>query len=147
MGENQLHGPNRGADSLWENKFGSDKDVLLGTALGYYIRDSRFRVELEYLYRETGYDEFSEITVGGRQVLSKIFQEIVRGEEYIGDLALHNLYIDFSNNSRFMPYAGFGVGLGFTDLEYGGVFQRDIDKANITTALSRNLVHTRCLTA
>ena len=130
-------GPNRGSDSIWENKFGSDEGVLFGSAIGYHLADSRFRVELEYFYRDTGHDEASEITVSGGQVLSKVVQEIVRAEEHIGDVSSHNLfanlYMDFANGSRFTPYVGIGIGFGFTELEYGGVFARDVDPTNITT--------------
>ena len=130
-------GPNRGSDSVWEDDFGSAEGVLFGTALGYYIGGSRFRVEVEYFYRNTGYDKASEITVGGGQVLSKVVQEIVRAEERVGDLDSHNvfanLYMDFANSSRFTPYVGFGVGAGFTGLEYNGVFARDLEPARITT--------------
>ena len=130
-------GPNRGSDSVWENDFGPGKGVLFGAALGYYIGDSRFRADLEYFFRATGYDETSEITVGGGEVLSKLVQEIVRAEERIGDLNSHNLfanlYVDFANSSRFTPYVGFGLGAGFAGLEYNGVFARDIDPARITT--------------
>ena len=135
--KNNCTGPDRGSDSVWGNDFGSDEGVLFGTAIGYHVGDSRFRVELEYFYRDTDYDEASEITVGGGQVLSKVVQEIVRAEERIGDVSSHNLfanlYVDFANNSKFTPYLGVGVGFGFTDLEYNGVFARDIDPANITT--------------
>ena len=33
-------GPNRGADSVWENEFGSAQGVKFGAALGYRFRDS-----------------------------------------------------------------------------------------------------------
>ena len=130
-------GPNRGSDSIWENGFGSAEGVLFSTALGYHIGSSSFRVEVEYFYRNTDYDKASEITVGGGQVLSKVVQEITRAEERIGDLDSHNLfanlYMDFANSSRFTPYVGFGVGAGFTGLEYNGIFARDLDPARITT--------------
>jgi opacity protein-like surface antigen len=130
-------GPGRGSDSIWENHFGADEGILFGTALGYYIADSRFRVEMEYFYWDTGYDDTSEISLVVGDVLTKVVEEIVRAEERIGDLSSHNLfanvYYDFANDSRFTPYIGFGLGLGFTELEYNGVFARDINPANITT--------------
>ena len=100
-------GPNRGSDSVWENRFGSDEGVLFGSALGYHIADSRFRVELEYFYRNTGHEEASGVTVGGGQVLSKVVQEIVRAEERIGDVSSHNLfanvYMDFRDRRQVHP--------------------------------------------
>ena len=57
--------------------------------------------------------------------------------ESIGNLASHNLfanlYMDFANDSRFTPYVGFGVGFGFTDLNYGPVAQRRVDPNTIFT--------------
>ncbi len=130
-------GEGRGSDSIWENNFGSGKGIMFGGTAGYYIPDSRFRTELEYFYRNTGYDQASEITVGGGQVLSKIVQEIVRAEEYIGDMDSHNLfvnvYMDFANNSPLTPYIGLGMGYGFASLEYSGTFARDVDASRIST--------------
>ena len=130
-------GPDRGAASVWDNDFGADDGVLFGTALGYYVGDSRFRVELEYFYRDTGYDQVSTLLSGGGDIQDKLDQELVRAEERIGDLSSHNLfanaYMDFANNSRFTPYIGFGVGLGSTRMEYSGVFARNVDSARITT--------------
>ena len=130
-------GPNRGASSLWENDYGSDEGVLFGTAIGYHVGDSRFRVELEYFYRDTGYDEVSATRARAGDVFTKLLQEIVKAEERIGDVSSHNLfanlYVDFANNSKFTPYLGVGVGFGFTDLEYSGVFARDLNPANVTT--------------
>ena len=37
------------------------RGVLFGTALGYRVRDSRFRLELEYFYRDTGYDDTADV--------------------------------------------------------------------------------------
>ena len=43
------------------------------------------------------------------------------------------MYYDLINASRFTPYIGFGVGVGFTDVDYGGVFARAGDPRVITT--------------
>ena len=55
----------------------------------------------------------------------------------IGGLRSHNLfanlYIDFTNDSRFTPYVGFGVGFGRTDLEYDAAFARNDDPCAIRT--------------
>lgn len=130
-------GPNRGADSVWENEFGSAQGVKFGAALGYRFRDSRFRTELEYFYRNSDYDAVSDIVIAGGEILSKVAQEIVQAKERIGGLDSHNVfanvYMDFDTNSRYTPYIGVGLGAGFTDMEYNGGFSRDLDPARITT--------------
>ena len=130
-------GPNRGSTGDWYNDFSSDEGILLGTALGYRMRDSRFRIELEYFYRDTGYDETSDVPSASGESGDKLEQELVTATDRIGSLTSHNLfanlYIDFANDSRFTPYIGFGVGFGFTDVEYGSLWARNSDATNITT--------------
>ena len=43
------------------------------------------------------------------------------------------MYFDFQTSSRFTPYVGFGVGVGFTDMDYGGVWARNPDPTAIAT--------------
>ena len=130
-------GPNRGSTGSWYNDFSSDEGVLLGTALGYRMRDSRFRVELEYFYRDTGYDETSDVHSASGESGDKLEQELVRTYDRLGSLTSHNLfanlYIDFASDSKFTPYVGAGVGFGFTDVEYGSLWARNDDAARITT--------------
>ncbi len=130
-------GANRGATGDWYNDFSSDEGVLFGTALGYRMRDSRFRVELEYFYRDTGYDETSDVHGASGESGDKLEQELVRTIDRIGSLTSHNvfanLYVDFANDSKFTPYIGVGVGFGFTEAEHGSVWQRNNDAARITT--------------
>ena len=130
-------GPNRGATGDWYNSFRPDEGILFGAALGYRLRDSRFRVELEYFYRDTGYDEISDVLSGAGESSDKLEQEIVRATEEIDSLTSHNLfanlYVDFANDSRLTPYIGVGVGFGFTDVEYSFVWARNPSAAQIDT--------------
>ena len=130
-------GPNRGATGEWNNSFSSDEGVLFGTAIGYRLRDSRFRVELEYFYRDTGYDDNSDVHSASGESGDKLEQELVRTIDRLGSLTSHNvfanLYIDFASDSRFTPYVGVGVGFGFTEAEYGSLWARNDDAARITT--------------
>ena len=130
-------GPNRGAAGGWSNSISSDEGVLFGTAIGYHIRDSRFRVELEYFYRDTGYDETSDVPRASGVQGDKLDQELVRTIDRLGSLTSHNLfanlYMDFSSDSRFTPYVGVGVGFGFTEAEYGSVWARNSNASAITT--------------
>ncbi len=130
-------GPNRGAAGGWRNSISSDEGVLFGTAIGYRFRDSRFRVELEYFYRDTGYDETSDVPGASGVQGDKLAQELVRTVDRLGSLTSHNLfanlYMDFAGDSKFTPYVGVGVGFGFTEAEYGSLWARNSDASAITT--------------
>ncbi|MYB89431.1 MAG: porin family protein [Proteobacteria bacterium] len=130
-------GPDRGATGDWQNSFSSDEGVLLGTALGYHVGASPLRIELEYFYRDTDYDQTSDVGTASGESGDKLEQELVRTIDRIGDLTSHNLfanlYYDFSGNSRFTPYVGVGIGLGFTEVEYSSLWARNSDAARITT--------------
>ncbi len=130
-------GPDRGATGDWQNSFSSDEGVLLGTALGYHVGASPLRIELEYFYRDTDYDQTSDVGTASGESGDKLEQELVRTIDRIGDLTSHNLfanlYYDFSGNGRFTPYVGIGIGLGFTEVEYSSLWARNSDAARITT--------------
>ena len=128
----------RTSGDAWKNSFGSDEGILLGAAIGYRFEDSRFRVELEYFYRDTGYEETSTIDFGADpQTVAKINDELLVVAERIDSLISHNLfanlYMDFENDSQFTPYIGLGVGFGLTDLDFGLVAQRRLDPNTIFT--------------
>lgn len=129
--------PNRGATSLWKNRFGSDEGPLFALAIGFDMPDSMFRTELEYFYRDTGYDETSNVTSTGGDVFAKLGGELETATETIDSVTSHNLfanlYVDFDSPGRLTPYIGLGIGLGFTEMDYGSVWARNIDPAAITT--------------
>ena len=131
-------GPDRGVGDDWQNSFGSGEGIQFGLTLGYRgVSGSSFRAELEYFYRDAGYDGTSAVPGAGGASGDKLAQEIVTANEHIGSVTSHNLltnpYFDFSNHSRLTPYIGLGVGLGWTEFDYGAVFQRNIDKNAIQT--------------
>ena len=129
--------PGRGLGDGWDNRFSSDDGPLFALALGYRLPGSAFRTELEYFYRDTGYDETAPIpsAVGVNQ--DKIAQEIVTATDRIGSLVSHNLfanlYLDFAGTGALTPYVGAGVGLGFAEVDYGSVWARNPDAGAIRT--------------
>ena len=129
--------PARGRGDGWDNRFGSDEGPLFALALGYRLADSPLRAELEYFYRDTGYDETSPIPSAVGVNLDKIAQEIVTATDRIDSMTSHNvfanLYLYFAGNGRITPYLGVGVGLGFTDVDYGSVWSRNPDPSAIRT--------------
>ena len=154
-------GPNRGATGDWENTFDSAEGILAGVAVGYGLREiypdhflGRFRFEMEYFYRDTEYDQTADIPSAAGESGDKLAQEILTATDRIGSVTSHNLfgnlYVDLPNSSRFTPYVGFGVGVGFTDMDYGSLWTRNPDPNAITTgaglpnadAIRRNLAGT-----
>ena len=130
-------GVNRGQGDDWQNAFDSAKGPLFGMALGYRFADNSFRFELEYFYRDTGHDQTSDIPGATGASGDKLAQEIQVATDRIGSLTSHNLfanlYFDFKNASRLTPYVGVGVGTGFTNMDYGSLWQRNLDVNAIMT--------------
>ncbi|MYD31810.1 MAG: hypothetical protein F4201_09440 [Nitrospira sp. SB0677_bin_15] len=137
-------GPDRGSDDDWQNSFDSATGILAGAAVGYNFGKghpnsplSGFRIELEYFYRQSKYNQTSSVVGASGESQDKLNQEVVQADERIGNMDSHNIfanaYYDFANTSRFTPYIGIGGGIGITDMEYGSVWARASDAANIST--------------
>ncbi len=137
-------GINRGAGDDWRNKFDSATGILAGAALGYSFAKQNpnsplggLRVELEYFYRQSNYDESSDVPSAEGASGDKLQQEIVRSTDRIDSMTSHNLfgnlYYDFANTSRFTPYIGIGGGMGVTDMAYSSVWARNSDASKIST--------------
>ena len=88
-------------------------------------------MELEYFYRQSKYDQTSDIYGESAEGESgtKVAEELVIATDRIGSVDSHNifanLYYDFATNSRFTPYLGIGGGIGVTNMEYGSVWARN----------------------
>ena len=137
-------GPNRGATGDWQNEFDSATGILAGAAVGYSFAKGHpdsplggLRVELEYFYRQSKYDQTSNVGGAAGESGDKLQQEIVRATDRIGSMDSHNIfgnvYYDFANTSRFTPYIGIGGGMGATNMEYGSVWARNNNASAITT--------------
>lgn len=134
-------GPDRSVGGRWENEFDGATGILAGAAAGYSLAGqnpngplSGLRVELEYFYRQSNYDQTADIPLGAGTQGQKLRDEIVQATDRIGSMTSHNLFgnllYDFVNTSRFTPYIGIGGGVGFTDMEYGSVWARNEDSMN-----------------
>ena len=135
-------GPNRGSGSGWKNEFDGATGILAGAAAGYSFTGQSenspwggFRVEVEYFFRQSNYDQTSDIRTESGESRDKLRDEIVRTTDRLGSLTSHNLfgnlYYDFRNTSRLTPYIGIGGGVGFADIEYGGLWTRNSDPDRI----------------
>ena len=138
-------GRGRGKTGNWKNKFDSAEDLLAGAALGYSLREQypdnlllgRLRIEIEYFYRNAEYDQTSSIPGAAGESGDKLAQEIQTATERIDSIAGHNLfgnlYFDLFNLTPITPYAGFGIGVAFTDMDYSSVWARNADPSQIVT--------------
>ena len=138
------------AQDAWWADFDGGSGILAGAAVGYSFADQNpngplagFRVEMEYFYRETKYDQTTRITRSDATTEDKI----KRGEfgesgpnERLGSITSHNLFgnvfYDFVNTSRFTPYIGIGGGLGFTEADYSANWTRTLNKATLRDGLA-----------
>ena len=134
-------GPDRSVGGRWENEFDGATGILAGAAVGYSFAGQNqnsplggLRVEVEYFYRQSNYDQTADIPLGVGTQGQKLRDEIVQATDRIGGMTSHNLFgnlfYDFDNTSRFTPYIGIGGGVGFTDMEYGSVWARNEDAMN-----------------
>lgn len=98
----------------WMSNADGASGILAGVAVGYRLRGrdpgglwDHFRLELEYFYRESEYNQTSPVSATGGAAFAKADGELQRAEDWIGSLTSHNLfgnlYFDFINDSRFTP--------------------------------------------
>ncbi len=143
-GDYNCTGPNRGSTGDWQNNFDSATGILAGAAVGYSFAKghpnsplSGLRVELEYFYRQSKYDQTSDVKDASGESGDKLAQELVTATDRIGSMDSHNIfgnvYYDFANTSRFTPYIGIGGGVGVTNMEYGSLWARNSAASRITT--------------
>lgn len=136
-------GPDRGVGDDWKNDFDGATGILAGAAVGYSFSETYpnqpwggLRVELEYFYRESKYDEASVIPAALGESGNILNRELVAATERINSITSHNLFgnlfFDLTNDSRFTPYLGVGAGVGFTDIGYGTVWARHNDPGRIS---------------
>lgn len=135
--------PDRGGDAS-KTVFDRGAGILAGAAMGYGLRDAYpdslwggFRFELEYFFRESAYNQATTSAATRAQTIAKRRGEVALAEKRLGSITSHNLFgnlfFDLINTSRFTPYVGFGVGIGFTDLDWGSITARNSNPDEITS--------------
>ena len=126
--------------------FDGGSGILAGLAVGYRL--GGFRVEGEYFYRGTRYGSKAE--PGFPQKDGTVWYPS-SSKEYGGDgstgggnaedaldnLMSHNffanLYYDYRSDSKFTPYAGFGIGLAQVSVQYRTRWHRNTKGDEIDT--------------
>ena len=137
-------GSDRGVTAGWKNAFDGAGGILAGMGVGYSLAEKfpdhflgRFRLEVEYFYRDTEYDQTSDVPGATGATGDKLAREIRKATDRIDSISsdnlFGNLYVDFRSSSRLTPYVGFGVGVGYTDIGYGSVWARNPDPTAIVT--------------
>ena len=102
-------GPDRSVGGRWENEFDGATGILAGAAAGYSFAGQNpngplggLRVELEYFYRQSNYDQTADIPLGVGTQGQKLRDEIVQAIDRIGSITSHNLFgnlfYDFSQH-------------------------------------------------
>ena len=130
--------------SGWKSTFDSGQGILAGVAVGYRLGGpeerlgGRLRIEVEYVFRESVYDQTTPVLSSTTGVArDKLSNEAFRVVEYVGSLTSHNLfgnlYYEFANSSRVTPYVGLGAGYGVTHLDNGRIGARHQDWRQIST--------------
>ena len=132
----------------WFSDFDGGQGILAGAAVGYSFGAQNpngplggLRVELEYFYRESKYDQTGNFgCTGGSDSATCV--KVAQGEfgatgpqERLGSITSHNffanLYYDFSTAGRFTPYIGIGGGVGVTDADWASNWTRTLDQQTL----------------
>ena len=129
--------PDRGSAAGWQTAFDPAYGALAGLAVGHRVSDW-FRMEVETFYRESEYDQTSPVGSATGDTAGKLEGEIVRAEDRIGSVSSRNVFLnlvfDLPVDGALKPFAGLGVGVSWTELDYGDLWVRNADPAKIATA-------------
>ena len=116
-----------------KESFDGGSGILAGLAVGYRL--GGFRVEGEYFYRGARYGSTAEPNFDG-WVPSDSTQYNDGVEDAVDNLMSHNffanLYYDYRTDSKFTPYAGFGIGLAQVSVQYRTRWHRNPNGDEIT---------------
>ena len=132
--------PDRGAGAVdaWQSEFDSGGGALFGVAVGRQL-GARIRVEVEYIYADTGYDQASPILDPSGVPFTETFgAELPLAEERLGALTTQSLFLnahfDHRLSERVALHAGIGAGFSRARLDYSVIWARSLDPATIETA-------------
>ena len=123
--------------------FDGGSGILAGLAVGYRL--GSFRVEGEYFYRGTRYGSTAEPYFPDDDWSPSDSPEYGGGgadpkygggvEDAVDNLMSHNvfanLYYDYRTDSKFTPYAGFGIGFAQVSVQYRTRWHRTRNADNI----------------
>ncbi len=129
--------PNRGEGDSWSVPFDASWGAFASAFIGYRFSPS-FRVELEHVTRINNYGQRSSVVSAQGVNADKLSDELFLADEWLGTVTIQgifaNLNVDLSMiKGPLIPYAGVGIGLNLTKVDYGSVWSRSPDPEDIRT--------------
>lgn len=129
--------PDRGKGAGWQTAFDPAHGFLAGVAVGHRVSDW-FRMEVETFHRESEYDQTAPVASGTGDTAAKLDGEIVRAEDRIGSVSSRNVFLnllfDLPVDGPLTAFGGLGLGVSWTELDYGDLWVRNADPDKIATA-------------
>ena len=127
-----------GAVDAWMSEFDSGGGALFGAALGRQV-GQRIRLEVEYVYADTGHDQASPILDPSGVPFTETFgAELPVAEERIGGLTTQSVFLnahfDHPLGERVALHAGIGAGFSRARLDYSVIWARSLDPTTVETA-------------
>ncbi len=101
----------------------------------------RFRIAAIYGFDATEVDETVSSTDASGVDFDKIANELSVGEETLGDVRSHQLFVlgqsDWPNASRWTPYVGVGFGVAKVRMDFSWLWARSSDPRDISTGIGQ----------
>ena len=130
--------PDRGGGDGWLAPFDSGAGFSGEAELGFRL-SPRWRLAAVYSRGATDFDQTVSSTDATGADFDKISNELSLGEETLGSATSDELHIvgyrDWPNRTRWTPYAGAGVAVSRTRKDFGWLWARSADPADIATGL------------
>ena len=130
--------PDRGAGDGW-NVFFDPTWGAFGSAYVGYRLTPFIRAELENTVRVSNYGQRSPVLSAKGVNADKLSEELFLAEEWLGTVSTLGLFVNVHFDLKmiesrfFLPYAGIGIGLTDTKVDYGSVWSRSTDPNDIRT--------------
>lgn len=132
--------PNRGAGDGWLAPFSGGGGFSAEAELGYRFSPI-VRAAVIYAYNETRFDQTVSSTDASGADFDKISNELSIGEETLGTVSSHELFLtayrDWPNASRWTPWVGAGVGVAWARKDFSWVWARSANPADISTGANQ----------
>ena len=108
----------------WKSTFDGGIGIVSAFSIGRRIgTNDRYRIEIEYLFRESVIDQTASILSRTGVARDKLNDEIFRAEEHINSITSHNFFVnvsrDYYEKEGYTLFLALGAGLGITDVDNG----------------------------
>ena len=127
---------NRGYGDGWQAKFDRGSGFSVETELGLRL-SSRFRLAVLYAHNTTRFGQTVSSSDATGVDFDKISNELSIGQETLGTATSNEWFImgyrDWPNRTRWTPYAGIGVGIARSRMDFSWLWARSTNPQDITT--------------